>query len=1286
MDELLTTNVKFLNRFALVRQLGIGGMGVVYSAYDRERNEHVAIKTLRNAQPSDLYRLKKEFRSLIDLLHPNLVKLYELFSEGDVWFFTMELIEGVDFLSYVRNGPFSASDSSSVAFATHTETITRVRLVTDPRPFDNPSQMTQSFQTTPNACHDDQANPRLNYSQSALTPVQLMRLRSALGQLAEGIIAVHDVGKLHRDIKPSNVIVTRDGRVVLLDFGLAHEIHVPAYEQSAEDGIVGTVEYMAPEQAAGRDTTPASDWYSVGVMLFESLTGRRPFVGSKLQVLMDKQQCEPPPPSEIVEGTPQDLDLLAGQLLRRDPSGRPSGREVLRRLGRECGSGGESARSRSSSIAGTTLVGRDEELQMIQDALNEIRQGRPCVINVSGESGLGKSAILDEFKRQLQRDEDVVLLSGRCYERESVPFKAMDSLVDALSRYMSRLNSAEVEAILPRETHALSRLFPVLRRVSAVAATRYRQATLPHQQEQRTRAFAALRELLSRLGDRKVLVLVIDDMQWGDLDSVALLNDLLRPPDAPVALLVTVFRSEDESTSPILAALRESQESIRSACSIQDLKIKPLTEASARELAVALLDSDFPQIDPLSARIARESGGHPYFIDALVRHYQLHDSRAEASADLDDVLWEQVVQLSDAPRKLLETVSVAGHPLSQNDAVRAAELNENPRHVLDLLRIARLVRTTGKELHDHVEVFHDRIRETVTARLSKNELVQCHERLAVCLESTGRTEPAVLAAHFLEAENQLKASEYYAIAADQSSNALAFDRSAHLYGLAIQHGPGDQSYRRSLVVKLADSLANAGRGGEAAQRYVEAAQGATAAEALEFRRRAATQSLISGHIDEGIKALTEVLASVGLRLPNSPLRSLVAMLIQRGMLRLRGLRFQRRDPSQLSAEALAQIDIFWSVSTGLSIVDTIRAAGFQSRGLRLALHAGEPYRIARSLSLEAAHVAVIGHRVAKRVETLLKRCEQLAQESGSNHAIGLAALMSGLSAFLQGRWKDAIELCDQSEAIFRDECTGVAWELTTAQGFGLWSLFYAGEVAELSLRVPKLMREANERGNIYALNNFGSFAGPLVHMAADDPETGQRELLSVTAQWSQDGFHVQHLTSAFGRAMLDIYMENGPLALEHLDGDFPALRRSMLLRIQQIRVVWNHVYGRAALLAAAQSPEPRSFLDKARRMSRTLEREAGAWPAALAELLRAGIASFANQKSVAIDLLESATSKLNKVDMSLFAASGKRRLGQLTGGEAGASLIRGADAWMANQKIKNPARMAAAHVPGNFPD
>jgi serine/threonine protein kinase len=1305
-------------RFAVRRRLGSGGMGVVYEVFDAERRTQVALKTLRKVSGAEIYRLKQEFRTLADVSHPNVVQLHELYARDEQVFFTMELLDGSDFLSWVRNDggrPIAPAERAAAAAAAMADTIGDPSMLARAAAVSAGKNVPVSVEGRP----ESEAPIMLSMPTLRLpshSKARMTRLRDGLRQLAEGVQALHEAGILHRDIKPSNVIVTGDGRVVLLDFGLASP--TAQLVTQSDSGVVGTPAYMSPEQGASGPLAPASDWYAIGVILYEALTGRLPFIGRSLQVLMDKQQYEPPAPHEVDPEVPGDLDALCVDLLRTKPEARPIGREVLRRLGSGQIAVEALSSSRSVHSSSRNLVGRDDEKRMLEQAFADSREGRCVVTYVYGASGIGKTALVKRVLDDVETRGDAVVLTGRCYEMESVPFKAFDSLVDALSRHLSRLGSAEVHSLLPRDVPLLARLFPVLLQVNAVADAPRRMAEPPDLQELRRRGFAALRELLQRLTDRRPLVLCIDDLQWGDADSAALLVELLRPPDPPPLLLVGIFRSEQANSGAFARALAPAARESGVAVDVRDITLAPLPHAQARELALRMFGAG-PEVSPeLFARaesIARESAGSPFFVSELVRHVQAGaelDDRAGAGGDaggreatLGEFLRARLERLPPEARRLLEVVSVAGTPVQQVLARQAAELSPDGASGRDgaatiaLLRAGHLVRTTGVRDLDTIETYHDRIRETMVAGLPAAELVGHHRALAFAFEASGRADPETVALHFRGAGMIDRAAQYTELAAAQAADALAFQWAAVLYRQAIELreqlaaeeaaqklSTGDRvrltESLRSLRVALGDALANAGSGPAAALVYLAAAQDGQAADMLEMRRRAAEQYLRSGHLEDGLAVLATVLGAVSARLAVTPRRALVSLVWRRAQVRLRGLGYQERDSTQIAAEALTRVDIFWSVSTALGMVDNIRAADFQSRHLLLALAAGEPYRIARALATEACYASADGARVAARTQRLVARSREIAERSQHPHAIGMAIFAAGFTAVMEGRFHDGAALTREAEDTFRERCRNVAWETTVMQQMNLSALFYTGDLVELGRRVPSLLAQAEERGDLYATSALRTWVANLAWLLDDDVAGARRAIEDTSRAWPKgDGFILQHYWDLHARQHVDLYDGRGEEAYARIVDRWPAMRRSMLLRISALDVdaLWQRA--RAALAAAAASPAGSSqrlrLLSAAAHDAASLSGQP--YAPAFRELLLGDVFALRGDHDRALVRFTTAEAELTRLGFALFVTVARRRRAELTSDRPA---IHAADAWLTSRSVRVPAKMARLICPG----
>lgn len=370
-------------------------------------------------------------------------------------------------------------------------------------------------------------------------------------QGCEALAEAHSLGIIHRDVKPSNFFVTwrPDGTplVKVLDFGISKAPVGVDLALTRTQSVLGTPAYMSPEQSADRALTAASDWYSVGAMLYEVLTGRRPFEGKAAEVILAKQKRDPAPP----EGCPEDLAALAMHMLRREPADRPDGHEIVATLGGKLSPWTHRIAER---FAHAHAVGRTEEMEELRQALADSRDHVVAVV-VLGPCGSGKTTLIDAFVDELRSAGETVLLAGKASAREALPFRAIDRIIDSLGAYLMSLPEGEAAALVPPGIAALARVFPALRRVPA-AQVPILPGTMPtDENELRRRAFVAMCDIFRAIAERHPLVIPLDDMQWGTAAGSRVMNDFFEGADAPRCLILFGHRSEDPD-SPLLQHLR----------------------------------------------------------------------------------------------------------------------------------------------------------------------------------------------------------------------------------------------------------------------------------------------------------------------------------------------------------------------------------------------------------------------------------------------------------------------------------------------------------------------------------------------------------------------------------------------------------------------------------------------------------------------------------------------------------------------------------------------------------
>jgi serine/threonine protein kinase len=1233
-------------RFELVRPLGEGASGAVFLAIDRDTGEQVALKKLFKLDQKSVLRFKREFRALADIHHPNLVKLYDLHRGKEAWFITMEYVSGKDFRQELSVAATSSRDAMSPAN-------------------DNAEQL----------------------------------LLTRFYDLACGVHAIHRAGMLHRDLKPTNALISDKGRVVVLDFGLVREI---ASSYVTQDGTVaGTPAYMAPEQATAGQLSEASDWYAFGAMLYEAISGFLPIDGPNALVLLERKLQQDPPP--LTHGAPDPVLDLCTRLLSRTPEQRPTGSEILAVLDAGSGRLHDGSVTQEQSLPTETLTlthqassrlmlfGRDAELAQLRAAAKASEQSG-LVVHVRGASGNGKSALIECFLDELLTEsaQPAVVLRSRCYEREAMPFKALDGVVDALVSHLSQLDDVTCAFLLPPHVTDLARLFPVFERLGVIQRVgAIRQARGDGETLLRRRAEQALRALVTRLATHQRLILWIDDMQWGDLDSASVLRDWLEQPlEAPV-LIVLSYRTDEILTSSSLGVLLARPEQIP-----QDrqwtLDIEPLEPDDVRSLCSHRL-AQMSAPEEMIECIVREADGNPFLAQQLTAIAEAKLARRDSS--LDGLSAEALMQrasawMGDSARALLNVLAIAGRPLNAQLALSAAGVLTAGRAHIHTLRSLRLVRTREVGSERLLEVYHDRVREVVQAGLQPEDSQRIHADLMRELDifRGGRDDYDWLHVLALGADQRGPAFRYGLLAAKRASDSLAFERAAELYDKCLFLHDGEVELH-VLWTALAQAQAHCRRGYDAAKAYMRAADHASVEQRQELLQLAASHLARTGHFVEGERIVQQVLHMYNARVPTGRAGLLAALVWEHGRIALRRLDVPAsRRSTETSRKAQRLALLFGPLSIETQLYAPLRAALFQARTLRLALDYGDSHQAARALCLAASIACVTGtRRAARRSADFLNRAERLLQRDTSQD--GRLELLSSrtLCALFLGELDKVLEPSSEVERLMSSK--------NTPGMQGDYYYMFAVLMARIS-----------------ALQNLGRLleARPLIHefVARARATDNLAALLQVTMNRAVDEHALD--SCAGSRARLDAEYEKLPKA------EFNVLNAVHVIAVMRAACSTGDFAWAFARIAEFWQPYQRSLVHRSAllaclahttharlQLNHHIETKASGDPARLVQndlkqlghlpssplrdagivRTRARVASLNGDRETAITLLRQSLVSFQDTAMLQETAHDQYCLGALVGGAEGAQLMASARQAFAQYGVSDSEAQMRAYAP-----
>jgi tetratricopeptide (TPR) repeat protein len=1194
-----------LDRYEVTGQLGRGGFGTVVAARDVQTGRTVALKELVRSGGMSLERFKQEFRALSDLHHEHIVQLEALFEHEGTWYIAMERVEGTDLVSYVR-----ASGS----------------------------------------CDS-------------------IRLREAFGGLARGLSALHQTGFVHRDVKPENVVVTAEGRAVLIDFGL-----IARAGDERETSPVGSADCAPPEQLLGATPDAAADVYALGTCLYAALSGRLPFVSdSQAQLVQTKQRALPQ--LAPVQGL-EDLTRLCKLMLAPNPELRPTLDDVAAALSESRGTrdsvrsslvrAGLDEASREDSFAG-----RELELQLLQQARQRTLERGLSIVLVEGESGLGKSALVADFARRAERaTPGLRVFKSRCYENEQVAFKAFDGAVDQLAQVLRALPETECDALLPKRAALLAQLFPVLSSVPAIANAA--KKGLPADPAARKQAGSAcFIQLLESLAGRSALLFVVDDLQWADNESFDLLRALARRGTSLPMLLVCTVRPAPEIEPNVLSEL----DAVTALANTAVIRLDALDPAAGLSLARQLLGAEL-DLARLEA-LVHESKGHPLFLRELIEHEKGGFGARKGELTLDDALAARIESLPSDARQLLALVALADKPYGSHVYARAMGRPELPREGLVALLGQGLLRRRA----DKLTCYHDRIRRVVMARLSAEQRAQAAGKLAEALNRDLRADAAERARLWDEAGEQAEALDAYEQAGDQALEGLVFSRAEKHYARALEllgDGPSDERWRR-LMVARGQALVRAGRSADAARAFQRAAEHALGEEKVRLRTWAAQHLIQGAHVEEGMRAASVLLAELGVSLPASERAAKGRIVWERVRVKARGVKLKRAAPS---AQETLVLEALHGLAAPVRAVSLLPGSALIAQYLRRALNAGDPRHSARALASEALWRNLRAPQTND--ESLFEQSHALAEATGEPALIAEIQLTHGVAYLARNNNSMAVQSLSRAHDLLQSRCPGQPWLLTATRMYLGSAWLLSSNFQEIRRHAGTWMEEARAREDRYALAALSGFGmASLRHALDDDPEAALTEIQTAMAPWPKEPFATTHMGAWQTSAIVLASSGDGPRFWQFLEAQHSVLDRAYLMRAptpRRIVLGWRiH-----ALLQCVESPHsadaPR-LLEKVRSELRMLDRSRGL-AAGAGHYFEGWLHFLEGDRDAALLSLHGAKACF-ETTLVPYASGVKYTIGLLEGGESGRQMREEVLAQIRAEGWRDVRRGLRMRLPGN---
>jgi tetratricopeptide (TPR) repeat protein len=766
-------------RYAVLKKLGEGGKGVVYKARDTVLNRVVAIKMLKSTSSSDegYSRFIREAQAVAKLNHPNIVSIYDIGKENGKQFFVIEFVDGMSLRGLMETYPEGKCDVQTV-------------------------------------------------------------LRTAI-DVCDALQFAHSHGVLHRDVKPENILVTQEGVAKLMDFGLAKMLGEPGVTK--EGVIVGTVAYLAPENALGKGADEKSDLYSLGAVLYETVTGKLPFPGEDpVKIIFGHIHDHPVSPIRLNPKVPEALSDCIMKLLEKEPSKRyQSAADLLTALRsiaedflREAYVPAHKPvlvpSPRPVAVKEVQLIDRVEELGLLREAIDKAVSGEGGVFFLCGEAGIGKTRLARELGAYA-RLRGMRVLYGRCpalFRIDGVPPYMLWK--EVIRDYMETCTPEQLYRAVGFYPSEVSVLVPELKQKLGVLP----QAFSIGPGQERDRLLEAVLQLVTNISKEAPLLVVLDDLQWTDQSSLLLMHYMARGIYNRPLLLFGAYRDtevdEQHPLTPVTTELNRDR-------LLSSVHLERMSFDDVSEMVKRMLEQD--DVPPEFLRLVHEkTKGNPFFVEEVIKSLKeekiLHRegskwkikevTKIEFPKTVKSLVKARLSRLDDDCQNALTMASFVGNDFTFDalcavtgfDEGKALETME--KTLKTGLVKERVVR--GEDIFSFSDVI---IRDVVHEEVSHLRHRKLHAAVGSALEKAYAKKLdehfGELAYHFLEGGEKDKALSYFIKAEQKAESIYAFDEgisyAQHALEL-IEEKPDNAKEKADLMERLGDLKSFVGKADE----------------------------------------------------------------------------------------------------------------------------------------------------------------------------------------------------------------------------------------------------------------------------------------------------------------------------------------------------------------------------------------------------------------------------------------------------------------------------------------